>query len=158
LHTCCLADPSQFAAIPGAAAALARLKSESGWAVALATGSWRPSALIKLRAADIGVDSIPAAFADDGIAREDILQLAIVKALGHCGQNEFEKIVSIGDAVWDVHTAVKLKVAFLGIGRGESVARLRHAGARQVIDDFTDLDRFMQSLDEAEIPETTGAS
>lgn len=153
LSECHLADSSRFAAIAGAAAALERLKGESGWAVALASGSWRASALMKLQAAEIRTDGIPSAFADDGIAREEIVQAAIERALSHHVQDEFEKIISIGDAVWDVRAAGNLKIAFLGIGSAEDAARLRKAGAKQVIDDFTDYDRLMQSLYKAEIPE-----
>ncbi|MEJ2246952.1 MAG: haloacid dehalogenase-like hydrolase [Acidobacteriota bacterium] len=158
LNNCWLADSSRFAAVSGAATALARLRSESDWAVALATGCWRLSALMKLRAAEIEVDGIPATFADDGIAREEILQLAVVKALEYYEQNEFEKIVSIGDAVWDVQTAANLEVAFLGIGSGENAVRLCQAGAGRVIDDFAEYDQFVQSLNEAEIPRVSRVS
>ena len=131
---------------------LTRLRKESYWAVALATGCWKLSALYKLRAAQIEIDNIPAAFADDGIAREEIFRLVVEKALGYYNQNEFDKIVSIGDAAWDVRAAANLKVAFVGIGAGENAAHLRQVGARQVIDDFADYNWFVQFLDKAEIP------
>jgi phosphoglycolate phosphatase-like HAD superfamily hydrolase len=147
-----LDDSSHFTPIPGATTVLTRLREESGWDVALATGCWKLSALYKLKSTEIEVGNIPAAFADDGIAREEIFRLAVEKALDNYNQNEFDKIVSIGDAVWDVRTAANLKVAFLGIGAGKRAVQLRQMGAKQVIDDFTDYNRFLRSLDKAEIP------
>lgn len=52
-------NSSSFAEIAGASIALNRLKRESDWAVAIATGCWRESALLKLRAAKIDIDGIP---------------------------------------------------------------------------------------------------
>src|SRR5688572_8685467 len=42
-------NSSSFTEIPGASGALTRLKREYDWAVAIATGCWRESALLKLR-------------------------------------------------------------------------------------------------------------
>ena len=67
-------------------------------------------------------------------------------------QDSFDKIVSVGDAVWDVGAAARLKFAFLGVGDGESAARLRQAGARQVIENFIDYAQLVRRLNEAESP------
>ncbi len=143
---------AQFGEIYGAAAALKRMRHESGWAVAIATGCWKSSAMLKLKAALIEIDWIPAAYAEDGLSREEILEAAASRALKQQGQRSFEKIVSIGDGLWDVRAARSLKFAFLGIGYGEAEARLRQAGASHVIKDFADYSRLMKCLDEAEIP------
>ena len=95
-------DSADFAEMSGASMVLERLKRESGWGIAIATGCWRESALLKLRVANIEVDGIPIAYAEDGLSREEILQAAIMKALGQYEMTSFEKTVSIGDAVWDV--------------------------------------------------------
>lgn len=142
-----------FAEIVGAALALRRLKRESEWAIGVATGCWRASALLKLKVAGIEFDGIPAAFAEDGLSREEILQSVVSQALKNCGQNSFEKIVSIGDGVWDVRAAARLRMSFLGIGDEEGEARLRRAGATHVIEDFSDYDNFLSVLNEAEIPQ-----
>src|SRR6185312_4791700 len=109
-------DSLSFAEIPGAAAALKMLKQDSDWAVAIATGCWRESALLKLRAANIDPEGIPAAYAEDGLSREDILKAAVSLSLVQHGMNSFERIVSIGDGLWDVRTAGRLDFAFVGIG------------------------------------------
>src|SRR5437879_1808267 len=51
--------PTDFAEIAGASFALDRLNREHDWAVAIATGCWRESALLKLRVAKIEVDGVP---------------------------------------------------------------------------------------------------
>ena len=146
------ADSARFAEIPGAAAAIEVLKQDSDWAVAIATGCWRESALLKLKAANIDPEGIPAAYAEDGLSREDILKAAVSQSLVQHGVSSFERIVSIGDGLWDVRTAGRLGFAFLGVGAGDRATRLRQAGASHVIEDFSDYDRLLKSLTEAEIP------
>jgi len=145
-------NSSSFAEIAGAAIALNRLKRESDWAVAIATGSWRESGLLKLRAARIDIDGIPAAYAEDGLSREEILQSAVSRSLQQHRLTSFAKTVSIGDGLWDVRTARRLNFTFLGVGYGEAAAILDRAGAKHVIDDFADYDRLVTCLNEAESP------
>ncbi len=145
-------NPSSFTEIAGASVALSRLRQESGWVVAIATGSWRESALLKLRAAKIDIDGIPAGFAEDGLSREQILQAAISHSLEQYRLRSFAKTVSIGDGLWDLRTARRLNFAFLGVGYGEKAAILDRAGAKHVIQDFANYDRLISLLNEAEIP------
>lgn len=146
------ADASKFTEIAGASVALERLKQDANWAVAIATGSWRDPALLKLRAAGIEIDGIAAAYADDGLSREEILQATAAKSLEQYRQSEFEKIVSVGDGLWDVRTAGRLGFAFVGVGDGDSEVRLRRAGAKHMIKDFTDYELFARRLREADVP------
>ena len=145
-------NSSSFTEIAGASVALSRLKRESDWAVAIATGCWRESALLKLRAAQIDIDGIPAAFAEDGLSRAEILQAAVSQSLEKYRLSSFAKTVSIGDGLWDIRTARLLNFAFLGIACGERAAILDRAGAKHVIEDFADYGRLLTFLNEAEIP------
>jgi phosphoglycolate phosphatase-like HAD superfamily hydrolase len=108
--------------------------------------------LLKLRAAKIDIDGIPAAFAEDGLSREQILQSALSQCLQQYRLSSFAKAVSIGDGLWDVRTARRLNFSFLGVGCGESAALLHQAGARHVIEDFADYGQFVRFLNQAEIP------
>jgi phosphoglycolate phosphatase-like HAD superfamily hydrolase len=146
------ANSSSFNAIAGASVALSRLKRESHWAIAIATGCWRESALLKLRAAKIDIDGIPAAFAEDGLSREEILQSAVSQSLELYRLSSFAKVVSIGYGLWDVRTARRLNFSFLGVGCGEAASNLHRAGAKHVIEDFADYGRLLSFLNEAEIP------
>ena len=146
-------NSSSFTAIAGASVALNKLKREPDWRVAIATGCWRESALLKLRAAQIDIDGIPAAFAEDGLSREEILRSAVSQSLKQYRLNSFSKTVSIGDGVWDVRTARRLSFTFLGVGCGESVEVLNRAGAKHLIADFADYDLLVSFLNAAEIPD-----
>lgn len=145
-------DQSLFAEITGAADTLQRLRQRNDWGIAIATGCWQASADFKLTAAGIEFSELPAAFAEDGPAREQIVQAAIERACAHYNQSEFERVVSIGDGLWDLKTARNLKLSFLGIADGERANQLRMHGARHVISHFGNYDHFFSLLDQAAIP------
>jgi phosphoglycolate phosphatase-like HAD superfamily hydrolase len=140
-------DSTLFQEIAGAALMLARLKQSSDWTVAIATGCWQQSAQFKIEVAGIPAKGLPAAFADDGPSRESIVRTAIARA-----GTAFERIISIGDADWDVRTARRLELPFIGIGGPRRAERLRQAGARHTTENFLDQDGFMRALEEAVIP------
>jgi len=150
-------DSSLFAEIDGAQVMLRRLNRETQWRVALASGGWRASAALKLKAAGIGVDDYPGAFADDGFSREEILQSAVLKAQALYRQDHFDRIVSVGDGLWDVRTARNLKFPFLGIGSGDGEKKLRRAGATHVLKDFADYSRLIRCLADADVPQAESA-
>jgi phosphoglycolate phosphatase-like HAD superfamily hydrolase len=145
-------DRSYFDEIPRAAETFNEIVGGRGWGKALATGCWRPSAEMKLRAANIRYEGVPGGFAEDGVARESIVNAAITRSRTHYGREDFDRIVSVGDGVWDVRTAARLNLAFVGVGGGARAEMLRAAGAKHVIPDFKDADRFFQCLEEAEAP------
>ncbi|HZS05734.1 MAG TPA: HAD family hydrolase [Blastocatellia bacterium] len=151
-------DASHFAQISGAAEMLSRLSAQPEWVIAVATGCWKESAGFKLAAAGIDLDSFPAAFADDSITREGIVETAVSRAKSHYGHSHFEKVVSVGDGLWDVRTARNLNLPFLGIAGGERAAALRENGARHVIEDFNDFAGFFQYLHDAEVPDSAKAT
>lgn len=140
-------DPNLFREIAGAASLLASFRQIPAWRVAIATGCWESSARFKMEAAHLAADDLPAAFADDGPSREAIVKTAI----GRAGK-DFERIVSVGDATWDVQTASRLGLPFVGIGAAQRAQRLRQAGASHTVDNFLDQQRFMRYIEEADIP------
>lgn len=148
------ADSSLFAEITGAGYMLRRLNQEPEWRVAIASGGWCVSATLKLRVAGINVDEFPAAFADDGFSREEILKTAVLRSQERYQQARFERVVSVGDGLWDVRTARNLNFAFLGIGSEGRKERLLRAGATQVLKDFSDYGELTSCLIEADVPTT----
>ncbi len=144
--------PESFSEVRGATRALQCLRSDPEWAVAIATGSWRACALVKVRAAGVDIDGLPAAFADDGLAREDILTAAQARALQAHGQASFSRVVSIGDAPWDVQTACRLGLPFIGVRAHRDAVALEDWGASHVLHDYTDLELLLRCLGEARVP------
>ncbi len=138
-----------FAAIQGTAGLIAALRARAGWALALATGAWREAALVKIGRSGLDVDSLPAAYGEDGPSRQGIVSAAIARAKEHAGVDEFGHIVCVGDGVWDVQTATSLGLPCIGIGTGEQAARLATAGAAQVVADYTDLEAILNALEDA---------
>lgn len=139
-------DETLFAEVSSAKAMLEKLKLEKNWIVALATGSFYDSAELKLEKAKINVKNFPIGTADDAVSREEILLTAIEKSLKKCGLKRFEKIVSIGDGVWDVRAAKNLSLDFVGIANGKKADALREEGASYIIKDFRDYENFLAYL------------
>ena len=119
---------------PGAAALLHSLGTHRRWLVAIATGGWSVSARFKLASAGLVVDGIPWASADDALDRADILRVAIERAGQKYGQDDFEKVVYVGD----VRAAKALGIGFLGLATGTEARRLLEEGALCVLPDFSD--------------------
>jgi len=145
-------NSSLFVEISGASRTLTGLNRETEWAVALATGCWHDSADLKLKAAGIPTEHLPAAFAEHGLSREAILQTAVSHAQQSYDQSRFERIVSVGDASWDVQAARNLGIAFLGIGKPDHELRLRQVGASHVLENYSDYMQFIECLGGAEVP------
>ena len=125
-------DPGQFTEITGANALLERLGASPGWTVALATSGWGVTARFKLEAAGLAVNGIAMACGDDGVSREDIIGIAMRRARNLARVNNFAKIISLGDGVWDVWAARNLKTAFIGVGDGVKVLIGRGCGGGNV--------------------------
>lgn len=139
-------DETLFVEILNAKEMLSKLIFVEDWAIALATGCFYESAKLKLKKAKMDIKSFPIATADDAVSREEILQLAIEKSLKHYRQSKFDKTVSIGDGVWDVRTARKLDLDFIGIASGKQAKLLRNEGASYIIKDFSDYATFLKYL------------
>jgi len=119
-----------FAEVPGAREFLRRLRAD-GVPVAIASGGWRCSALLKLRGAGFDIGDLPAAFADDAESRAEILRVARRRAGG-----PFASVVYFGDGVWDARASREAGFRFVGIGSGAQAERLRSEGASLVIPNF----------------------
>ena len=145
-------DRSYFAEIPRAAETFNQFVESRGWAKAIATGCWQPSAEMKLRVASIKYRGVPGGFAEDGVARESIVGAAISRSRVSYQCDNFDRVVSVGDGVWDVRTAARLGLAFVGVASDGRAERLREAGANHIIPNFEDVDRFFECLEKAEAP------
>ena len=143
-------DPARFSEIPGAAALLSRLPEE-GWYLCIATGGWSKSAELKRQAAGLPQE-VPIFSSDLHHTREGILEIAIRRMQELNGVPSYDRIVSLGDGVWDVSAAAALRLPFVGVGRGARADRLRAAGALAVLGDFADLAATLETIASAEPP------
>lgn len=125
--------PERFEPVPGARSVFRRLE-EAGCVVAMATGAWRPSAVVKLRGAGIDVGSVPLVTSSEHRARREIIRAAATQAAGL----EPARATYVGDGVWDGRAAEELGYRFVGIGRPGRARRLYEVGASVVLTDLTD--------------------
>jgi len=141
-------SPDLFRPTPGAAELLRRLQG-MGRHVAIATGGWRRSALLKLKTSGIPHDGLPAAFADDAHPRETIIRIARQRAADAVGlsADSLGAGVYVGDGLWDLRASGVLGMGFVGIAEGSRARALEAAGARTVMSDFLDSDRFVAALE-----------
>ena len=142
-------NPARFAAIPGAATVRSELERR-GWSIALATGAWEPSARLKLNAIGFDVAEIVLASGTDALTRTDIVRCALRRATEQFGS--FDRVVSIGDAVWDVRTAAAVEWPFVGVATGSRADVLRAAGASVLVPDLSDAAALCLALETAEVP------
>jgi phosphoglycolate phosphatase-like HAD superfamily hydrolase len=104
------------------------------------------SARYKLASAGLVVDSFPWATADDALDRANILRAAIERARQKY-EEAFEKVVYVGDGVWDVRAAKALGIGFLGLAADTKARRLLEEGALCVLPNFSDLLRVGNCLE-----------
>ena len=141
----CRVAPDKFREVPGAKRMLSKLRQDPKFECSLATGAWRESALIKLRHAGLEIDGVPLATCDDSPQREEIVRVSIERARTQYHLPSDTLVTLVGDAPWDVQVATNLGYHFVGIGR----QRLGECGAKHVIEDFTDVDRFLELVAQA---------
>lgn len=144
------AKPDCISAVPGAGAMLALLREREDWQVSIATGAWRAPALAKLAHAGLDAGWIPAAFAEDGFSREGIIGRARERALAAAKVVSFDRIVLVGDGVWDVQAARQLGYGFVGITHDADAALLRRQGARVLLPDYSRPELILRALTAAE--------
>ena len=139
-----VSSESPFVAVTGAVRLLSRLASSAGHRVALATGSWRDSACLKMASAGMCYENFPSASADDALDRESIIRLSRQRAAERYGR--FGSTVYVGDGVWDARACRNVGIPFVGIGTGIRATRLSAEGAVCVFPDFSDTELFLSSV------------
>lgn len=141
--------PQHYREIPGARRMMEQLYATAGFQVAVATGGWAAPARIKLRHVGIDPDGMVLTGGDAKTTREEILQQSIDQVQGTF---PVEKVVYVGDAIWDVRTTRKMGLQFVGVRYRNDREVLQQAGARHVIQDFGDYHHFLEQVAQAAVP------
>jgi len=150
-HARCAREDSEFGEVPGAGNFLRNLL-EKGWMTSLATGAWRCSAEFKISRSGLPIADLPIAVAEDGPSREAILCAAIERARERYEVQGFDRVVAVGDGVWDIRAAAASRLPFVGVAQEPGAGELHAQGASHVLEDYLDHERWLRALEEARIP------
>ena len=100
-----------FPAIEGAIQMVGKVRHSANTRVAIATGGWRRSAVLKLESTGFDIDGIPVATCDNSPSRIEIMRTALSR-IG----NDFESVTYFGDAEWDRQACQSLGWNFVAAG------------------------------------------
>lgn len=102
--------------IKGALRTVILLEQATDFGICYATGSLRKPATYKLNTIGLNFEPGQLAASNKIETREEIVLAAIEQAKSYYQQSSFERIISIGDGLWDLKTAQTLGLEFIGIG------------------------------------------
>lgn len=100
-----------FPEIPGARNILTSLSRSLNHSIAIATGGWRASALLKLESSGFSGLDVPLATSDDAQDRVEIMRIALSR-LGKL----FDTVTYYGDGPWDRDASRELGWQFIPVG------------------------------------------
>jgi len=141
-------DRDSLREIPGAKRAIRLLSLDSEWDIGIATGNYRKVALFKLDKLNIGENNFPLVTSSEFISREEIVRNCVEAAKKWFDRRDFERVVSVGDSVWDAFAARRLNIPFIRIG-GKKRDKFPNCLA---LKDFRDYQLFLKCLEKAEPP------
>ncbi|HEY9183237.1 MAG TPA: HAD family hydrolase [Gammaproteobacteria bacterium] len=121
--------------IAGAKRLIERLRALPNVRIAIATGGWEPTALLKLAHVGIDVGALGFASSSDARARTDIMRLAAERALRGAA---LTRGTYFGDGPWDRAASAEFGYDFVAVGRGVSNA--------VAYDDFGDTAEILAQL------------
>lgn len=127
----------QISEIKGAIKFIQHLQHETNFGICFATGSLLQPAIHKLKAIGLQFDENLLAAANNIWDRESIINQAIDQSKLHYGQNDFKRIISIGDGLWDLKAAQNLGLEFIGIGTQNKMDFLENE-VHYIADDFSE--------------------
>lgn len=145
-------QPEAFKEVPNARNTVELLLEQDCFEVGIATGGWRRPAFVKLNHIGIPTKQLHMSFADGNPTREDIIQGVFQQT--ETLNLEFEKVVYVGDAPWDVKTTRNMNIPFIGVRREGDIHHLQKLGAETIIKDYSDFDLFLSAIDKAKPPQS----
>lgn len=142
--------PTEFKEVPYAKQTINKLLADDRFVIGVATGGWKAPAIVKLNFVNIPTNRLIITGADGKVTREDITNETIDKAKAQYG--EFDRIVYIGDAIWDVTTTRNMGLPLIGIRRKGDVDFLTKKGVGLVLKDFENYAAFLEGLLHVGVP------
>ena len=104
-------DIGSFPVVDGAVQFIDRVGRSTDTRIAIATGCWRESALLKLQTSGFNIEGIPVATSDDSPSRVEIMRSALQMTGSDSGT-----VTYFGDAEWDQLACQDLGWNFVAVG------------------------------------------
>jgi len=141
--------PEAFQMVPGANMIFEYLL-EKEIPFGVATGGWHAPATAKLKHVGLWHEGLVLSAADQQPTRVDIINRA--KEGCRIKGYHWEKVVYIGDAIWDVKTCREMEIPLLGIKIKGDHKQLLDAGASHVISNYESISDFFEKLNKIQVP------
>lgn len=122
--------------IDGAASLIEILQSRQDVALAVATGSHQRAAKLKLSNVAPSLCDAPMGTSTDSHIRTIIMETALNAAKRVYQLEQFDRIIYIGDGLWDIEAVKQLQWGFIGIASQHSRHTLQSFGAKCVIENY----------------------
>jgi phosphoglycolate phosphatase-like HAD superfamily hydrolase len=129
----------EFNEIAGAKKLIEMIQNETDFGICFATGSLRKPAQHKLKSIGIEYKDWQLVASDDIYERERIVAKAIEYSSLNYNVKKFERIISVGDGLWDLITAQNLELEFIGVGTLNKV-KLVENGAKLICKNLTEFE------------------
>ncbi|MDM1045659.1 HAD hydrolase-like protein [Myroides sp. 1354] len=102
--------------INGAKKLIEKLELHTDFGVCFATGSLYQPATLKLNRIGVSFNPLQLVASNTIEERENIVNQAIHNAKQYYSTSQFDRIIAVGDGLWDLLTAKNLNLEFIGIG------------------------------------------
>lgn len=122
--------------IPGARKTLKILQQQQ-IPFAYGTGAFPKATAIKMADAQLPLVEEVLATSINSITREGFVKEAISKAKKHYQQEHFDRIIAVGDGIWDLKAAQAVGIDFIGIGL-KNKAQMMAAGCTTWVENLID--------------------
>ncbi|MGH1335015.1 MAG: HAD family hydrolase [Aureispira sp.] len=122
--------------IKGALQLLQQIENHPNYGVCFATGSLLRPAQYKLEAIGLQYEQALLVASDEIYERKNIVAQAIQQAKAFYKVSHFNRIIAVGDGLWDLQAAQNLQLEFIGVGLANKQVLEDH-GASIVLEDLT---------------------
>ena len=143
-------QPSAYKIVPAAKEMIHTLLEQEDIVIGVATGGWKAPAMLKLKHVGIPTEGLFISGADGKMTRVQIIEEVLynVQKAGVV----YDRIVYIGDAIWDVKTTRQMQIPLIGIRYKGDVEVLKKEGVQHVLKDYENFPLFREIIDIAVPP------
>jgi len=143
-------QPSAYKIVPAAKEMIHTLLEQEDIVIGVATGGWKAPAMLKLKHVGIPTEGLFISGADGKTTRVQIIEEVLynVQKAGVV----YDRIVYIGDAIWDVKTTRQMQIPLIGIRYKGDVEVLKKEGVQHVLKDYENFPLFREIIDIAVPP------